>query len=127
MPEARGPGSALSPQLGVNKIFFRRSVVADVENMCRAADLAVFDIRLPAPCGFIHGGSIPLAAACALEACIHYEIISQIAGLTEPSGFSQSPIRSRLVYIPHFCWEECRCHKQRRRRGMNMARGKRSS
>ena len=55
-------------ELGGNPelIFFR--IVFEKEQVWLAADLAVFHVALTTPGGFVDGGDVPLAAACALEA-----------------------------------------------------------
>ncbi len=43
------------------------AVPLDLEDVWFAADLAVFDVGLAKAGGFVDGGVVPLAAACALE------------------------------------------------------------
>jgi hypothetical protein len=52
-------------QFCLNEVFF--TVPTDRENIGLAADLAIFNIFLPAAAGLIHNSFIPLSTACALE------------------------------------------------------------
>jgi hypothetical protein len=54
-----------------NKEFVRRRIVLDPQHIGLAADLAIFDVNLPASCGFVHCGRIPLSTARTLETCLH--------------------------------------------------------
>ena len=47
--------------------FLRRRIVLDSKHIGLAADLAVLDVALPAPRGFVHDRCIPLAAARTLK------------------------------------------------------------
>jgi hypothetical protein len=55
--------------------FLRLRIVLYPQHVGLAADLAVFDITLPAPCGFIHGSWIPLAATRTLKTSFHKTIL----------------------------------------------------
>lgn len=54
-----------------NKEFAGRSVVLDAQNIGFAANLAIFDVRLPAPRRLVDRGNIPLPAGGALETGFH--------------------------------------------------------
>jgi len=55
-------------EFGGDGVVAGGAVPVDVEDVGLAADLAVFDVGLVGAGGFIDGGVVPLAAACALEA-----------------------------------------------------------
>ena len=54
-----------------NKEFLRRRIVLHAQHIGLAADLAVFDVALPVPRGFVHGRYIPLATTRTLKASFH--------------------------------------------------------
>ena len=58
--------------------FLRLRIVLHPQHIGPAADLAVFDITLPASCEFIHGGRIPLAATRTLKTSFHKTILSPL-------------------------------------------------
>ena len=55
-------------------LFF--GIVFQKEEIRLAAILAIFHVALTAPGGFVDGGDVPLAAAGALEAGFHEEILA---------------------------------------------------
>jgi hypothetical protein len=63
--------SRASLQRGGNEEFLHLSIVLNPQHIRLAADLAVFHIALPAACGFIHRGGIPLAATRTLKTSFH--------------------------------------------------------
>jgi hypothetical protein len=79
-------------QLGADEELLRRDIILNLQNVGLAADLAIFHVALPAPGTRVHGGGVPLAAACALKASVHFEeIISHFCGWLD--------FRSRLLEL----------------------------
>jgi hypothetical protein len=54
-------------QRGVNKKVLRLRIVLYLQQVWLAAGLTVLDIALPAACGLVHRGGIPLATTRALK------------------------------------------------------------
>ncbi len=61
----------ISLQFGSDEELLRRSVILDLQNVWFAAHLAIFHVALAAAGSRVHGGGVPLAATCALEAGFH--------------------------------------------------------
>jgi hypothetical protein len=70
-------GYQLGTLLGVggNHVFFGTRIVFDTENIGLTADLAVFHVALALALRMIDGGFVPFPAACALETCVHGDIV----------------------------------------------------
>jgi len=58
-----------------HKEFLRQRIVFHTKHIGLAADLAVFDIALPAAGGFVHAGDVPLSTARALETGLHEALL----------------------------------------------------
>src|SRR5690242_2902483 len=54
-----------------NKEFLRRVVILHAQHIRLAANLAVFHVTLPPPCGFVDRSSVPLSARGTLKAGVH--------------------------------------------------------
>jgi hypothetical protein len=57
-----------------NEKLLRRCVIFQAQYIRLAANLAIFDVALPPPRGFIHSRDIPLTATRALETCFHLRL-----------------------------------------------------
>ena len=68
-----------SLQRGPYKELLRRRIVLHSKHIGFAADLAVFDIALPASRGFIHGRGVPLSATRTLKTGFDWTILSLAA------------------------------------------------
>jgi hypothetical protein len=67
--------NAESFQRSRNEELLRRHIVLNAQYIWLAADLAVFNVGLPAARRFVDVGGIPFSTACALKACFHKAIM----------------------------------------------------
>src|ERR1700722_13318327 len=65
------PSTSRLFQLSRDEEFLRRRVVLHAQYVRLAADLAVFNVTLAAPSGFIDRGRVPFSAGRALETGFH--------------------------------------------------------
>jgi hypothetical protein len=63
-------------RIGRNHVLFGGRIVFEVENVRLATDLTVFDVSLAFALGVVDDDFVPFPAACALEACVHEDIVS---------------------------------------------------
>jgi hypothetical protein len=60
---------------GRNHIPFGGRIVFEVENIGLATNLTVFNVSLAFALGVVDDDFVPFPAVCALEACIHEDIV----------------------------------------------------